>query len=45
MSLHTISISFNDYKLEGLEHFFKVFESNDTLSNISYSIPEKLEPK
>ena len=50
--LETLSLSFNDYGLDGLRDFFAIFTAptedilaNTILSNISFSIPEKLSPR
>lgn len=47
--LETISISFNDYGLDGMKEFFGIFTApndevlaNTTLQNISFSIPDRL---
>lgn len=37
--LDTISISFNDYQLSGIKEFFSIFNENETLKNVSFSIP------
>ncbi|CDW87966.1 leucine-rich repeat-containing protein 34 [Stylonychia lemnae] len=40
--LDTLSISFNDYQMAGIKNFFQIFEQNDSLQNISFSIPQVL---